>query len=191
MVTAKLDSVDCLRSYGSIASSQNVRSNDYAKKCESKMWTAAGLITEAEGLVNHDIRTVLLLDTTGLLLGRLSAVGRAGLSLIHLHVIVSTLAFLTLLLVIITLRILNVNLLTAGFRLGVLVVGRAGSVLGASHRGVFAFDSSTLSLLLLLFFLFYAILIAVCGKVGFRLLRRKLGWRRLVRVPILVRCARC
>jgi hypothetical protein len=137
-------------------------------------------------LVNHHIRTRLLLlrGTSSLCLGWLVTVGSACLALVHLHVIISALLAFFLLIVF---RVFNVNLLTASFGLGILVVGGACSILSACHGGILTLGSNTfaLGLLGLLFFLFLnTILVSVCGEVGLWLLRGELRGCRLVGVPM-------
>lgn len=141
--------------------------------------------------VDHNICAVLLLDACRLLLGLLVTVGTTGLSLVHLHVIVPTfLAFaLTLFLVILALRVLNIDLFATSLRLGVFVIGRACSILSTSHSSILAFNRGALGFLLLLFLFFDAVLVAVCVEVGLGLLRRELGRCRFVRIPVLISLA--
>ena len=79
----------------------------------------------ARHLVNHDIRTRLLLlrGTSWLLLGWLVTAGSARLTLVHLHVVISALLTLFLLIVF---RVLDVDLLAAGLGLSVVVSGDDG-----------------------------------------------------------------
>jgi hypothetical protein len=105
-------------------------------------------------------------------------------SLIHLHVLLGTLLALLLLIVF---GVFNINLFTAGFGLGVVVVGGAGGILSACHGGIFALSNNALAFDFLLFFLFLdAVLVSVCVEVGLGLLRWELGRCRLVGIPVTI-----
>jgi hypothetical protein len=128
--------------------------------------------------VDHDICAVLRTPT--LLLGLLAAVGSACLAFIHLHVVVA----LVFLLVILTFRVLNVNVFAASIRLGVVVDCRTSCVFAAVHGSVFATNGSTLDLfVVLVVLLLNAVLVAVCNKVGLGLLGGELCGSRLLGVP--------
>jgi hypothetical protein len=133
-------------------------------------------------LVHHHVCAGL--QNSGLLLSWL-VTGSIWVSLVHLHVLFGALLALLLLVVF---RVLDVNLLAAGFGLGVVVVGGAGGILSACHGGIFALSNDALAFdFLLLFFLFLdAVLVSVCVEVGLGLLRRELGRCRLVGIPVTI-----
>jgi hypothetical protein len=130
--------------------------------------------------VNHDIG-LFRWDTR--VLGHL-LLSTGAFRIVHLHVILATFLALTLLLFVLTLGVLDVDLLAASLGLSVLVDGGAGSVFGASHGSILAFHGSSLFFFLLILFLLDAVLIAICGEVGLGLLWGELRRGRLLGIPI-------
>lgn len=128
-------------------------------------------------LVDHNISTW----------GRLLGVFRVGvgLSLIHLHVLLS--ALLTFLFLVFVLALLDVDFLAAGFGSCVVICGGAGRVVGASHLHVLALSGGAfcgaLGLCFLLLLFLGTVLVAVGNKVGLWLVRGELGGCRFLRIP--------
>jgi hypothetical protein len=129
--------------------------------------------------VNHDIG-LFRRDTR--VLGHL-LLSTGAFRIVHLHVVLATFLALTLLLFVLTLGVLDVDLLAASLGLSVLVDGGAGSVFGASHGSILAFHGSSLFFFLILFLL-DAVLIAICVEVGLGLLWGELRRGRLLGIPI-------
>lgn len=117
-----------------------------------------------------------------------------SLRLVHLHIIVTTFLALALFLLVFALSLLEIDLLAAGFRNGVVVDGRSSSLLATGHFGVLALGGRTFeSLGLLLLFLLGTVLVAVCNAlIGLGLVRGELWGSRLFRIPVDVSsCLEC
>ena len=139
-------------------------------------------------LVHHNVCAGLLLHTSWLLLGWLVTGGSIWVSLVHLHIVVSTFLALALLLLIVF-GVLDVNLFAAGFGLSILVVGGSRSILSTCHSGIFALGGDTLAfdfLLILILFFLDAVLVSVGVEVGLRLLGGELRRCRFVGIPVLI-----
>jgi hypothetical protein len=131
--------------------------------------------------MDHDIGAWL----DGLLWMALITIGRS--SFIHLHVITALLLTLLLLVWLALALLFQIDLFAAGLWSRVLLSGRSSGVFGASHIGILALSrSSTLSFDFdfLLFLFLKPVLVAVRSKVGFGLVRGKLRWSRLLRIPV-------
>ena len=114
----------------------------------------------------------------------MSLVTAGGAGLVHFHVLASF-VFALFLIIVFFLAVLNVDLLTSRLRSSIVVGSGSGSVLTTRHLGVLALRSSSGSFsLFLLFLLFGAILVAVCYKVGFGLVRGELRRSTLFRIPV-------
>lgn len=145
--------------------------------------TKLALSSVAANLVDHHICAVLLLNTRLL---RCLLLTVCALAFVHFHVIVATL--FSLLFLIFALGVFNVDLLAAGLRLGILVVGGACSIFSTCHCCILAFYRGSIALLLFVLFLLDAVLVAICVKIGLGLLRRELCWCRLLGIPNIVSC---